>query len=54
MSTKRLVLTDAAEAAVLDQIQVRLVRPEEEAEWNRLMVENHSLKSAQMVGEQLR
>jgi predicted transposase YbfD/YdcC len=54
MCKKRLVLTDPAEAAVLDQIQVRLVRPEEEAEWNRLMVENHYLKSAQMVGEQLR
>lgn len=54
MSKERLVLTDPAEAAVVDQIQVRLVQPEEEAEWNRLMVENHYLKSAQMVGEQLR
>ena len=54
MSKKRLVLTDPAEAVVVDQIQVRLVRPEEEAEWNRLMAENHYLKSAQMVGEQLR
>ncbi len=50
---KRLVVTDPAEAVVLDQIQVRLVRPEEEAEWDRLMVENHYLKSARMVGEQL-
>lgn len=54
MSTKRLVLTDPAEAAVVDQITVRLVRPDEEAEWDRLMVENHYLKSARMVGEQLR
>lgn len=54
MSKKQLVLTDPAEAAVVDEIQVRLVRPEEEVEWNRLMVENHYLKSAQMVGEQLR
>jgi hypothetical protein len=54
MSKKQLVLTDPAEAAVVDQIQVRLVRPEEEAEWNRLVVENHYLKSAEMVGEQLR
>jgi hypothetical protein len=42
------VLTDAAEAAVLDQIQVRWVRSEKEAESNRLMVENHYLKSAQI------
>jgi hypothetical protein len=54
MSKKRLVLTDPAEAAVVDQITVRLVRPDEEAEWDRLMVENHYLKSARMVGEQLR
>ena len=54
MCSKQFVLTDPAEAAVVDQIQVRLVRPEEEAEWNQLMVENHYLKSAQMVGEQLR
>jgi hypothetical protein len=31
-----------------------LVRPEEEAEWNRLMTEHHYLKSAHLVGEQLR
>jgi predicted transposase YbfD/YdcC len=54
MSKSGLVLTDAAEAAVVDRIQVRLVRPEEEAEWNRLMAEHHYLKSARMVGEQLR
>jgi Domain of unknown function (DUF4338)/DDE_Tnp_1-associated/Transposase DDE domain len=54
MTKRRLVLTDPAEAAVVDQIRVRLVRPEEEAEWDRLMVDNHYLKSAQMVGEQLR
>jgi hypothetical protein len=54
MSKHRLVLTDAAEAAVVDQILVRLARPEEEAEWDRLMIANHYLKSAQMVGEQLR
>jgi hypothetical protein len=54
MSKKRLVLTDSAEAAVVDQITVRLLRPDEEAEWDRLMVENHYLKSARMVGEQLR
>jgi hypothetical protein len=54
MSNKQFVVRDPAEAVVLQQIQVRLVRPEEEAEWSRSMVENHYLKSARMVGEQLR
>ena len=54
MCKQRLVLTDPVDAAVVDQIQVRLARPEEEAEWNRLMAESHYLKSAQMVSEQLR
>ncbi len=54
MSKSRLVLTDLAEAAVVDELQVRLVLPQEEEEWNRLMAENHYLKNAQMVGEQLR
>ena len=54
MSKSRLILTDPAEAAVVEQIQVRLVRPEEEAHWDDLMVQHHYLKSARMVGEQLR
>lgn len=54
MSKSRLVLTDAAEAAVVEQIQVRLVRPEEGARWDQLMIQHHYLKSARMVGEQLR
>jgi hypothetical protein len=54
MSKSRLVLTDAAEAAVVEQVQVRLVRPEEEARWDQLMIQHHYLKSARMVGEQLR
>ena len=54
MSKSRLVLTDPAEAAVVEQIQVRLVRLEEEARWDELMSQHHYLKSARMVGEQLR
>ena len=54
MSKSRLVLTDRAEAAVVEQIEVRLVRPEEEARWEELMIQHHYLKSARMVGEQLR
>jgi len=48
------VLTDPAEAAVVEKIQVRLARPEEEARWDELIVQHHYLKSARMVGEQLR
>ena len=54
MSKTRLVLTDPAEAAVVEQIQVCLVEPEEEARWDELMSQHHYLKSARMVGEQLR
>ena len=54
MLKSRLVLTDPAEAAVVEQIVVRLVRPEEEARWDELIVQHHYLKNARMVGEQLR
>jgi len=54
MSNSRLVLTDPAEAAVVEKTQVRLVRPEEGARWDELIVQHHYLKSARMVGEQLR
>jgi len=53
MSKSRLKLTDPAEAAVVEQLQVRLVRPEEQARWNQLMTQHHYLKNARMVGEQL-
>ena len=51
---KSLKLTDPVEAAVVDQIQVRLILPEEKARWDELVCEHHYLKNAQMVGEQLR
>jgi len=54
MSNSRLVLTDPAEAAVVEKTPVRLVRPEEGARWDELIVQHHYLKSARMVGEQLR
>ena len=54
MSQSRLVITDPAEAAVVEQIEVRLVRPEEEKRWEQLMIQHHYLKSARLVGEQLR
>src|ERR1039457_5070250 len=46
-------LTDPAEAAVLDQITVRLVRPEEQVRWDQLVREHHYLKNANLVGERL-
>ena len=53
MRNKRLSLTDPAEAAVLDQITVRLVRPEEQARWDQLVSEHHYLENANLVGERL-
>ncbi len=54
MAKSRCVLTDPAEAAVVGGLEVRLVRPEEAARWDQLIIEHHYLKSARMVGEQLR
>ena len=37
MKEKSLKLTDPVEAAVVDQIQVRLILPEEKARWDELL-----------------
>jgi hypothetical protein len=50
---KRLSLTEPAEAAVWNQITVRVVRPEEQARWDQLVSEHHYLKNANLVGERL-
>jgi hypothetical protein len=50
---KRLSLADPAEAAVLNQINVRLVLPHEQARWDHLVSEHHYLKNANLVGERL-
>jgi hypothetical protein len=42
------------EAAVLEQIVVRLILPGERARWDELVTKHHYLKTANMVGEQLR
>jgi hypothetical protein len=47
-------LSDPAEAVVLEQIIVRLIQAHEQERWDQLMVEHHYLKSANLVGEQLR
>src|SRR5512132_4242335 len=47
--------SDEAERAYLKAVQVRLVVSEaEQARWDALMEEKHYLRSARMVGEQLR
>lgn len=54
MRDKQIKLSDPAEAAVLREISVRLVPAHERERWEQLMVERHYLKSAHLVGEQLR
>ncbi len=44
---------DPAEAAVLDQITVRLIQPAEQDRWDELVSQHHYLKSANLVGERL-
>jgi hypothetical protein len=46
-------LSDPAEAAVLNQITVRLIRREEQARWDQLVSQHHYLKNANLVGERL-
>ena len=54
MRDKQIKLSDPAEAVVLDQLIVRLIQAHERERWDQLMVEHHYLKSADLVGEQLR
>src|ERR1035438_2531967 len=53
LRNKRLILTKPAEAAVLNQITARRVRPEERDRWDQLVSEHHYLKNANLVGERL-
>jgi hypothetical protein len=54
MKTKhRPILTDQQQA-LLDRVQVRLIKPEEQETFDRLIVEGHYLHNADFVGEQLR
>jgi hypothetical protein len=52
-TTKRPVLTET-EQAVLDGVTLRLLEPHERERFDQLLINEHYLKSAQMVGEQLR
>ena len=52
---KPLRLPNANEQAVLEGLQLRLLTaPEDKRRWDQLVEERHYLKSARLVGEQLR
>jgi hypothetical protein len=52
---KPLRLPNASEQAVLDGLKLRLLtEPEDKQRWDELVIEHHYLKSASLVGEQLR
>jgi hypothetical protein len=52
---KPLRLPNTSEQAVLDGLSLRLVtEPDEKERWDELVIERHYLKSASLVGEQLR
>jgi hypothetical protein len=46
--------SDEAERRVLELVQVRLIRAEERERWDAEIEQNHYLKNACLVGEQLR
>ena len=50
---KPIRLPNAQEQAVLDQLVVRPITPEERPRWNELVSTHHYLKNATLVGEQL-
>jgi hypothetical protein len=47
-------LPDMDEQSLLEEVQVRLIHPREQTRWNQLVCQHHYLKSARMVGQQLR
>ena len=51
---RRSVWLAPAEQAVLDQVRVRLITPDEQVRWDDLIATRHYLKNATLVGEQLR
>jgi hypothetical protein len=51
---KPIRLPNTTEQAVLDGLTVRLVEPCEQARWDGLIEQQHYLKNARLVGEQLR
>ena len=43
-----------ADAEILSRVTIRLIEPQEKARWDRLIQERHYLRSADLVGRQLR
>lgn len=54
MKKPSLRLPAGAEQAVLDELKVRLIRPEEQSRYDQLIEQEHYLHNAALVGEQLR
>ena len=54
MRKRTFCVTDRTEAAVLDEVRLRLVRVEEQARWDQVVSEHHYLEHANLVGERLR
>jgi hypothetical protein len=53
MKTKRKVQVSASEQEVLDEVQIRLINEEEKKRFDNLIVTQHYLKDATLVGERL-
>lgn len=47
-------LPNPSEQTILEELQIHLVGPKQRARWDRLVRQHHYLKSARLVGEQLR
>ena len=54
MKTKHRPILSDEEQALLEGVEVRLIRPEEQESFDRLIVEGHYLHNADFVGQQLR
>jgi hypothetical protein len=54
MKTNHRSIPTAEDQRLLDEVQVRLLQPEERARFDQLLIEQHYLKSADLVGEQIR
>jgi hypothetical protein len=53
MKTRKKPAVSAGEQAVLDGVQVRLIEAEEQERFDRLLIEQHYLHNAEMVGARL-
>src|SRR5271166_884127 len=53
MRTQRMNMLSLTETDVLNQVTLRLITPDEQGRWDKLVIEHHYLQSAQLVGERL-